>query len=127
MAVIDYTDVATEIGRPISDSDEQAQVVQWIADVEMLIGAKVPDLTTLDQKLLAYVERQAVAARMRYKQDRNSQRSNATDDDTDTGEEHFFLRVLRPWWSLLLPAGDNDATAYTVGVVSPLDVVPTVP
>jgi hypothetical protein len=74
MAVIIVDDVATAIGRPISDPDEQAQVEQWISDVELLIGARLGNLALLNQSLLAYVEREAVIARMRYREDRNSQR-----------------------------------------------------
>ena len=114
MAVITYTDVATVIGRPISDTDERAQVTQWIADVEMLIGARLGDLTLLDQSLLAYVEREAVAARMRYKADRNSQRTNVSTDDVDSGLEHYFLRVLDPWWALLSPGTSESTGAFSV-------------
>lgn len=114
MAVIDYTVVETAIGRPISDSDEQNQVEQWIADVEMLIAARLGVVSALDQTLLAYVEREAVVARMRYREDRNSQRSTASDDDTDTGYEHYFLRVLAPWWALLSPDSPQDDGAYSV-------------
>lgn len=113
MALIASDDVATAIGRPISDPDEQSQVDQWIADVEMLLGARLGDLSLLDQDLLAYVEREAVVARMRYKADRNSQRSTASTDDTDNGEEHYFLRILDPWWSLLSPTKSGSA-AFSV-------------
>jgi hypothetical protein len=113
MAVTLVEDVATAIGRPISDADENAQVQQWISDVELLIGARLGDLTLLDQDLLAYVEREAVVARMRYRQDRNSQRSTGNEDDTDTGEEHYFLRILDPWWALLSP-GKTEGGAFSV-------------
>lgn len=103
MSVITYQDVETAVGRPMSDQDEQEQVTQWISDVEMLIGARLGDLTELDQPLLAYVEREVVIARMRYRRDRNSQRSTSSEDDVDTGQEHYFLRVLNQWWALLSP------------------------
>jgi hypothetical protein len=112
MAVITVDDVATAIGRPISDPDEQAQVEQWISDVELLIGARLGNIALLNQSLLAYVEREAVIARMRYREDRNSQASGAG-DDTDSGLEHYFLRVLDPWWVLLSP-GTAETGAFSV-------------
>lgn len=112
MAVITYTDVATAIGRPITDY-EQEQVTQWISDVEMLIGARLGDLTELDQPLLEYVVREAVIARMRWKDTRNSD-GGATGDNVDTGEENYFLRILNPWWALLAPAGNTGSGAFSV-------------
>lgn len=116
MAVITYTDVATTIGRPISDQNEQDQVTQWIADVELLLAARLGDLTSStvasilaarDQDLLAYVERESVAARMRYAADRNSE---AVDQPSEDG---FFIRVLEPWWALLDPT-DSGSGAFSV-------------
>lgn len=126
MAVITYTDVETAIGRPISTQDERAQVTQWIADVEMLIGARLDDwglasLNDLNQPLLKYVVREAVIARLRYRDDRNSQRGRGADEN-DTGEENYFLRILDPWWALLSPTETAPATAYSIQVTSPLDV-----
>jgi hypothetical protein len=119
MAVIDLTDVATAIGRPISTEEEQAQVDQWIADVELLIGARLGDLADLDQDLLAYVEREAVIARMRYKENRNADAGGRA-DDTDTGQENYFLRVLAPWWALLSPETGAGSTTGSVRLTSSL-------
>jgi hypothetical protein len=124
VAIIDYTDVATAIGRPISDDDERAQVEQWISDVELLIGARLGDLSLLDQSLLAYVEREAVVARMRYRADRNSLRTTANEDAVDDGEEHYFLRILSPWWALLSP-GKTGSGAFSVRPYFTADTSPT--
>lgn len=118
MAVITYEVVATAIGRPINDADERAQVTQWISDVEMLIEAKIDDwdlesLDDLNQPLLKYVVREVVIARMRYREDRNTQRADASEDDTDSGLEHYFLRVLDPWWALLAPAGEGVTGVFS--------------
>lgn len=113
MAVIDVSDVATVAGRPISDAAEVAQVTQWIDDVEMLLTARLGDLADRDQALLAYVEREAVVARMRYKDDRNSQGATGGSDETDDGLEHYFLRILDPWWALLDPS-DSGSAAFSV-------------
>lgn len=114
MAAITYDDVATTIGRPISDSDERAQVTQWISDVELILGVRLGSLAALDQDVLAYVEREAVAARMRYRSDRNSEGGETASED------NFFLNILKPWWALF--SDEEGSTAYSIPVSSPLDV-----
>lgn len=108
MAVISYEDVATAIGRPISDTDEQEQVTQWIADVEMILGARL-DLDALDEgvnsDLVQYVVREAVIARMRH-------RSESAEDSGET-ESNYFLTILDPWWALLDP-GETGSAAFSV-------------
>lgn len=108
MAVITYQDVATAIGRPIVDVDEQAQVTQWIADVELVLGARL-DLDALDDGvddgLLAYVVREAVIGRMRH-------RSEDSDEGNEATEDNWVLRVLDPWWALLDP-GETGSAAFS--------------
>lgn len=104
MAVIEVDDIAVRIGRPISDADEAAQVDQWIADVEMLLGARLGDLDLLDQTLLAYVEREVVVEWMRH-------RSEEAEADQES-KGSYFLRILDPWWSLL-DAGDTGSGAFS--------------
>ena len=106
MAVITYADVATAIGRPISDSNEQGQVTQWIADVELILTARLGDLSTYDQDVLAYVVREAVISRMRH-------RAESHEDKQPGSEDNFFIRVLEPWWYLLDP-GESGSAAFSV-------------
>jgi len=40
MSYTQLVDVSTRLGRPISDSDEVAQVLAWVGDVEALIAAR---------------------------------------------------------------------------------------
>lgn len=119
MAVITYEDVSVAIGRPISDTDEQQQVGQWIDDVEMLIGARLGDVSLLDQGLLAYVVRETVIERMRYR----SEDGNDS-DNTDNGREHYFLQVLDPWWALLSPSKTGSGAFSVRPFFEPDDVDP---
>lgn len=108
MPVITYTDVATAIGRPISDAAEQAQVAQWIADVEMILAVRLgdlDDLTEATEQVVAYVVREAVIARMRH-------RADSTNDAEAVSEDNYFLRVLEPWWALLDP-GESGSGAWS--------------
>jgi hypothetical protein len=107
MSIIDYTDVETDAGRPISDPAEQAQVTQWIADVEMILTARLGDLTVIaNQALLSYVIRESVIARMKVREDRNSEAPQST--------QSFFLGVLDPWWALLELGDTADVAAGTI-------------
>ena len=45
MVYANLSDVSTRLGRPITDSTEISQVNAWLADVEALILARIPDLT----------------------------------------------------------------------------------
>lgn len=108
MSIVTIDDIATEAGRPISDSAEIDQVGQWIADVEMILTAKLGDLSlVVNQALLAYVDKQAVIARMKYREDRNS-------DAPQQSGTNFFLGVLDPWWAMLELGNTADAPAFTM-------------
>lgn len=110
MPVITYTDVAVSLGRPISDPLEQAQVTQWIADAELLVGARLGDLAELDQDVLAYVVREAVIARMRNPE---GYQSETIDDYTYRhGSTAGRVTILDDWWDLLTP--DGSSAAFTI-------------
>lgn len=118
MAVATAQDVATSLGRPITDTNEIAQVEQWLADAELLIRLRYPDLTVLDQDALAYVEREAVVLRMRNPE---GYQSETIDDYTYRwGSNAGRVTILDEWWQMLAPT--SRGSFYTVGLVSPLDV-----
>lgn len=107
MPVITYSDVAVSLGRAISDPLEQAQVTQWIADAELLIGARLGDLDDLDQDVLAYVVREAVVARVRNPE---GYQSETIDDYTYRfGSASTRVTILDEWWDLLTPDASNAA------------------
>lgn len=100
MAVIDYTDVETSLGRTLTTT-EQGQVTQWIGDAELLIKARLGDLTLLDQDALMYVVREAVVARSRNPE---GYQSESIDDYTYRhGSETRRVTILDEWWRLLDP------------------------
>lgn len=61
---VTYEDVATNLGRPISDPPEQAQVTQWIIACETVIRARLGDLAELDQDVLSLVVIESVTLRV---------------------------------------------------------------
>lgn len=102
-----YEDVATSLGRPISDPDEQAQVSQWLADAELLIRARLGDLALLDQDVLSYVVREAALLKMRNPE---GYQSETVDDYTYRhGPATGRVSILDEWWDLLTPDGSSAA------------------
>jgi hypothetical protein len=74
---VTYQDVAINLGRPISDPLEQAQVTQWIAACETVIRARLGDLAALDQDVLDLVVLESVTLRV---QNPKSFQSESIDD-----------------------------------------------
>lgn len=110
MAVATYEDVAVALGRPISDTAEQAQVDYWLGAVELVIGARLGDVALLDQAALLYVEVEAVVARM---QNPGGYQSETIDDYTYRfGTETRRVTILDEWWNLLDP--DTGSGAFSV-------------
>jgi hypothetical protein len=110
MAVVTYLDVAVSLGRSITSPAEQAQVRQWIDDAELLIGARLGDVSLLDQAALAYVEREAVVARMRNPE---GYQSETIDDYTYRySDPTTRVEILDEWWHLLDP--DTGSGAFSV-------------
>lgn len=103
-------DVATSLGRSLTDA-EIGQVEQWITDAELLIGARLGDIAELDQDVLAYVEREAVLARLRNP---DGYQSETIDDYTyRLPEETRRVTILPEWWDLLSP-GEGGTGMFTV-------------
>jgi hypothetical protein len=112
VAIIDYTDVEVSLGRPIDSAAEQAQVMQWIGDVELLVRSRLGDLAALDQDVLAYVAREAVLARLRNPE---GYQSETIDDYTYRhGTETRRVTILDEWWDLLQPRRRARGRAYSV-------------
>lgn len=106
---VSWEDVQVGLGRPLSES-EQEQAGQWIDDAELLIRARLGDLTLLDADNLAYVVREAVVARMRNPE---AYQSETIDDYTyRMPSESRRLTILDEWWNMLDP--DTGANAFSV-------------
>lgn len=105
-------DIETALGRTLIDT-EQAQAAQWIADALMLIGARLGDVTELDQTSLDYVVREAVVARFRNPE---GYQSESIDDYTYRhGNETRRVTILPEWWDLLSPATQAGAFSTRPG------------
>lgn len=109
---VQVSDIETALGRTLTVG-EQAQAVQWIADALMLVGARLGDVSELDQVALDYVVREAVVARFRNPE---GYQSESIDDYTYRhGNETRRVTILPEWWDLLSPAGQAGAFSTRPG------------
>lgn len=123
MAVATYSDVGVALRRTISDAAEQEQVEHWLTGAEMAIRSRLGDPALLDQDVLRYVEAEAVAEKVRRAGRDESSITVSVDDGTVTRRYATGMGVddiTGHLWSLLSPT--RSSSAYTVGVVSPMDV-----
>lgn len=110
MTVATDSDVAVAIGRPISDSQERAQVNYWLEAAELLIRSRLGAVADLDQEAVKYVETEAVVAKMRNPE---GYQSESIDDYTYRfGAESRRVVILDEWWALLAP-GEGTAIYST--------------
>lgn len=115
MATASVDDVATSLGRPITDSLEEEQVAQWITDAELLIRMRLGALDDLDQEALAYVVREAVILKMRNPE---GYQSESIDDYTYRwGSGSGRVAILDEWWDMLQPLGSSTAFSIRAGGV----------
>lgn len=109
MSVAIVADVATAIGRPITDYDQQAQVQWWLDSVELQIKARLGDVNLLDRDTVKYVEVEAVAARMTNP---SGFQSETIDDYTYRyGAETRQVIIRDEWWRMLDP--DTGSGAFS--------------
>ena len=118
MAVATYDDVAVAIGRPITDSNEQARVEYWLNAAELQIRARLGDVADLDQDAVKFVETEAAAARL---SNPDGYQYEAIDDYRyGMPSESRQVTILDEWWGLLSPA--SGGSAYSIPMYSPLDL-----
>lgn len=108
-------DIAVEVGRPTYSAAEDARWSVWISDARLLILARLGNLDLLDQSVLDYVVRQAVAAQVR-KPDDATQVDVAVDDGRVSrrySSSAGRVVILDDWWSLLSSSGVGSG-AFTI-------------
>jgi hypothetical protein len=111
-AIVD--DVATELGRPIDDADEFSQIDWWLTATELIIGARLGDVSLLNQNLLRLVEVYVVAAKVRQGGTMESSITVAVDDGSVTRryENPVSSEDIRDeWWDLLMGRAPSRGTA----------------
>jgi hypothetical protein len=124
VATATYEDVGVALRRTISDTAEQAQIEHWLTGAEMAIRSRLGDPALLDQDVLKYVETEAVAEKVRRAGRDESSITVSIDDGSVTrryeGAAMSIDDISADYWSLLSPK--RASSAYTIAVVSPLDL-----
>lgn len=130
MTYATVSDVGTRLGRTISDSAETAQVTAWLADVEGMILARIPDLADRisdgapTTAVVVMVEANAVIRKIKNPDGKVSEDIDdyryRLNEDARKGE--LFLTAEE--WGLLDPGA--GAGAFSVRPAFEPDTAPTV-
>lgn len=112
MAVATVSDVETELGRTLSET-EAAQVSVWLDRAERQIVKRLGPIAALDQGTVQDVETMAVAAKV----------SNPTGAASETIDDYTYrlptetrrVTILDEWWALLSP----NSSVYTISLAGP--------
>jgi hypothetical protein len=115
VAVAIWQDVATALGRSTSafPAEQQNQITYWLNGIELLIRNRLGAVDALDQDLLAYVETEAVAEKVRNAGEDGAESVTVSVDDGSVTRR--FKRgvaasdITDDWWELLAPAETSGA------------------
>ena len=122
MSYAQPSDVAVNIGRPLSDA-ETAQVAQWIEWTEATIERRMGSLADLDMVTLQMVIVEAVTARLRSPEPVTQVDIQVDDASVSKRFQRSsgLIEILPEWWAAL---GWTESTgAFTVTPYGAPDVV----
>lgn len=115
MAYATVEDVATRLGRPITEPTEVAQVDAWLEDVEVLIRARVPDLDALvtagtpPEPVVVMVESNAVVRMVRNPEGKTQERIDDYSWGLPANPYAGSLYLTDVEWGLLEPGASDGA------------------
>lgn len=115
-------DVATQLGREITDPVEAQQVTAWLELAEMIIRQRYPDLDRLiadgrlSQTVVNLVEASAVARYARNPDGYTSKSERIDDYQTTYGmtNSSVGLYLTDGEWALLTPSDSGAEGAFTI-------------
>lgn len=115
MSYATVDDVATRLGRPITEPTEVAQVDAWLEDVEILIRARVPTLDELvaagtpTEPVVVMVESNAVVRMVRNPEGKTQERIDDYSWGLPADPKAGTLYLTDTEWSLLEPGSSDGA------------------
>lgn len=112
-------DVATTLGRPITDHDEQAQILNWISKTERIISARLGDLDALDRQILADVISEVVARRARNPDGKRNERIDDYSYTLDAAASAVELTLTADEWARLSQDGSTSGAYMPVLTPAP--------
>lgn len=119
MAYATVIDVATTLGRPITDQDEQAQITNWISKTERIISARLGDLDALDRQILADVISEVVARRARNPDGKRNERIDDYSYTLDAAASAVELTLTDAEWARLSQDGSTSGAYMPVLTPAP--------
>nr|DAP45906.1 MAG TPA: hypothetical protein [Caudoviricetes sp.]DAT82791.1 MAG TPA: hypothetical protein [Caudoviricetes sp.] len=111
MAHATLYDVTVTLGRAIEDTFEQEQINAWLADVEMCIRVRLGSLDGLDEQVLRFVEKEAVARRFRNPEGKTSERIDDFYQTLSSEAAKASLYITDEEWEMLRPRGVSISPA----------------
>lgn len=119
MSYATVTDVATTLGRPITDPDEQAQISNWISKTERIISARLGNLNALDRQILADVISEVVARRARNPDGKRNERIDDYSYTLDAAAAAVELTLTADEWARLSQDGSTSGAYMPVLTPAP--------
>lgn len=119
MACATVIDVATTLGRPITDPDEQNQITNWISKTERIISARLGDLDNLDRQILADVISEVVARRARNPDGKRNERIDDYSYTLDAAASAVELTLTADEWARLSQDGSTSGAYMPVLTPAP--------
>lgn len=119
MAYATVIDVATTLGRPITDPDEQNQITNWISKTERIISARLGSLDNLDRQILADVISEVVARRARNPDGKRNERIDDYSYTLDAAASAVELTLTADEWGRLSQDGSTSGAYMPVLTPAP--------
>lgn len=123
MTYANVTDVGTRLGRPITSTDEIAQVNAWLSDVESLILSRIPTLVddvtagVPSEALVVMVEANAVVRMVRNPEGKVSEDIDDYRYRLSENAARGALFLTDEEWALLEPGSGQGAFTIVPGGV----------
>lgn len=108
-------DVATRLGRPISDDAERAQVGAWLEDIEQIIRGRLPDLDERvasgkpSEVVVTMLEANAVMRLVRNPDGKIQERIDDYSYGLNQTTARGYLYLTDDEWALLTPGTPDGA------------------
>lgn len=121
MTFATISDVSTRLGRPITDSNEVAQVEAWLEDIEAIILNRLPDLPgrvaegTPSAVVVAAVESNAVIRKIKNPDGKVSEGVDDYNYRLNENARKGELFLTDDEWDLLTPGAPDGAWTITPG------------
>lgn len=119
MAYATVIDVATTLGRQITDPDEQNQITNWIGKVERIIAARLGNLDALDRQILADVISEVVARRARNPDGKRNERIDDYSYTLDAAASAVELTLTADEWGRISQDGSTSGAYMPILTPAP--------